>query len=123
MAAQVRNPDPGKNEKALIVGQELQSPNPLSGGPADPLIAWSDFPRRRSPQAQRQESSGSIMGPVSNRFADRTVPAQVMVFLEKLAEKTTLTLAFNRGEPEGGQLGQGGLDGSRWSKLQWQSVG
>lgn len=96
VTGQMRNTDPGQNEKSHIVRDEWKSLLPRSRIPADPLIAASDLPRRGTEEQTSKRTLLPIEDEVFHILADGTAVAEVMVLRQQVFEQAGHGLLTNR---------------------------
>jgi len=109
VAGQMRDHDPGENEKPGIVGQEAEVALPLLITPADKGVARRELPGGGAEEHTREIAAIRIAHQVFEVLAHRAMKAQVMMLGEVGTKAPVLRGAkFRKQEGEGGECCQGG---------------
>mgnify|MGYP001595902405 FL=1 len=104
---QMRNSDPGQNQKALVVHQASEPPTPLLRSPTQERVAPRDLPSRR---AQARAGHGSLLpeGHRAQRRSGRLPVTQIMISGQEVSQERALSGPFHNHDLEGPtQLFQG----------------
>src|SRR5580704_224036 len=114
MAGQMRNTNPGQDQKATLVGDEGQAASALLSRPTDPLISGSALPGGRSKEQTGQIHSLATADHIAEVLAHGAAIAQVMVLGQIPLEPRMLRLpAANDTDLKRTQRGQIPDDGFR----------
>ena len=86
MAGQMRNLNPGRNEKSRVVGYMLQVVFSCRAIPADKRIAVCALPSRRAKQDACHRSSLVIPHEVAKIFADGSAVSEIVLVGQQAVE-------------------------------------